>query len=282
MYIYADILIITNIYSNFFLLKATAKITHNMLRNGKCVFSALVGSLFSLVILLPELNTFTLLIIRISSAALMVMIAFSGKNCSELYKIGLIFFFISFLFAGTGYAFSLLDNGSRMIFHNSMLYVNISLLTLVISTIAAYTALTIFRKFMDSSNEFDGDFSIIIINGDKQVKLKAVCDSCNNLSDSFTGKPVIICCKSSVEPLFEEKELVGAMTMINSSKSCRKWRFIPFSTIDSNGLVPSFRPTGLYIKNNETGKIKYLEAYIGVVERELDHAIFNPKILSKC
>lgn len=279
MYIYADILIITNIYSNFFLLKATAKLTHNALRNSKCIISAIVGSLFSLVILLPELNTFTLLLVRIISAALMVIVAFSGRESSELYRIGLIFFFISFLFAGTEYAFSLLDNGSRTIFHNSMLYVNISLLTLVISTITAYTALTLFRRFMDRSNQFDGDYSVIIINGDKQVKLKAVCDSCNNLSDSFSGKPVIICGKSSVEPLFEEKELVGAMAMNGSGESCRKWRVIPFSTIDSSGLVPSFRPTGIYIKNNETGKLHYMEAYIGVVERELDHAIFNPKIL---
>ena len=171
MYIYADILIITNIYLNFFLLKATAKLTHNALRNGKCVMAAIVGSLFSLVILLPELNAFMLLLVRIISAALMVMVAFSGRGSSELYRIGLIFFFISFLFAGTEYAFSLLDNGSRTVFHNSMLYVNISLLTLVVSTITAYTALTLFRRFMDRSNQFDGDFSVIIINGDKQIKL---------------------------------------------------------------------------------------------------------------
>ncbi|MGN1304724.1 MAG: sigma-E processing peptidase SpoIIGA [Oscillospiraceae bacterium] len=280
MYIYADILIITNIYSNFFLLKATAKLTHNALKNSKCIIAAIVGSLFSLVILLPELNTFALLLVRIISAALMVIVSFSGRSPSELYRIGLIFFFISFLFAGTEYAFSLLDNGSRMFFHNSMLYVNISLMTLVISTIAAYTALALFRRFMDRSNEYDGDFSVIIINGDKQVKLKAVCDSCNNLSDLFSGKPVIICGKASVEPLFEEKELVGAMAMNCSGELCRKWRVIPFSTIDSSGLVPSFRPTGIYIKNNETGKIHYTEAYVGVVERELDHAIFNPKIIN--
>ena len=80
MYIYADILIITNIYSNFFLLKATAKLTHNALRNSKCVIAAIVGSFFSLVILLPELNTFTLLLVRIISAALMVIVAFSGRE----------------------------------------------------------------------------------------------------------------------------------------------------------------------------------------------------------
>lgn len=276
MYIYADILIITNIYSNFFLLKAVSKLTHNTVKNGKCVLSAVVGSFFSLVILLPELNTVALLMIRILSAAAMVIVAFSGRTLRELYKIGLIFFFISFLFAGTEYAFSILDSTNNIVFHNSVLYVNISILTLVISTAAAYAALSFFRRIIDKSNEFDNDYSVIIINGEKQITLKAVCDSCNNLVDSFTGKPVIICSKRSVENLFKEKELVSAAT--SGKISSGKWRLIPFSTIDSSGLIPSFRPTGIYIKNNENGKIKYTDGYIGIVDRELEFAILNPKI----
>lgn len=277
MYIYADILIITNIYSNYFLLKAASKLTHNAIRNGRCIFASIIGSLFSLVILLPELNTFSLLLVRIASAALMVILSFSGKTFSELYRIGLIFFFISFLFAGTEYAFSLLDKNDKMFFHNSVLYINISLLTLVISTVSAYAALSLFRRYLDKSNGFDGDYSVIIIKGNKQLCLKAVCDSCNNLTDSFTGKPVIICGKKSVEPIFDKDELIDAMN--ESGNINPGWRFIPFSTINSNGLIPSFRPTGIYIKNNESGKIKYIEAYIGIVEREVDHAIFNPKLL---
>lgn len=277
MYIYADILIITNIYSNYFLLKAASKLTHNSIRNGRCIFASIIGSLFSLVILLPELNTFSLLLVRIVSAALMVILSFNGKTLSELYRIGLIFFFISFLFAGTEYAFSMLDKNDRMFFHNSVLYINISLLTLVISTVSAYAALSLFRRYLDKNNSFDGDYSVIIIKGDKQLCLKAVCDSCNNLTDSFTGKPVIICGKKSIEPIFGKDELINAIT--ESGRANLGWRFIPFSTINSNGLIPSFRPTGIYIKNNESGKIKYIEAYIGIVEREFDHAIFNPKLL---
>ncbi len=283
MFIYIDILIITNIYANFFLLKATARLTHSPLTTVKGLISACIGSLFSLIILLPELNTAAILGLRILTAALMVIVAFSGKEQQELYKTGLVFFFICFLFAGTEYAFSLLDSGNNFLWHNSVLYVNISLLTLVISTITAYAALCIFRRFLDRSNNFDGDYTLIIINGGKQVSLKAAGDTCNNLTDSFSGRPVIVCGKDSIKSLFEEKALAyamnGACGNISDYSGIKGWRIIPFSTIDSGGLMPSFLPTGLYLKNNENGKIKYIEAYIGVVEREMEHAVFNPKIL---
>ncbi|MCD7731317.1 MAG: sigma-E processing peptidase SpoIIGA [Oscillospiraceae bacterium] len=281
MYIYADILIITNLYANFFLIKATARLTHSPIRNGKCVFAALIGSVFSLIILLPELNALALLAVRILSAVMMVITAFSTQRRQELYRTGLIFFFVSFLFAGVEYAFSLLDNGKHMLWFNSVLYVNISLITLVISTAASYVVLCLFRRFLDVNNLFDGDYTIIIMNGSRQISIKAICDSGNNLTDSFSGKPVIVCGRSSVSPLFEGK--IPAYASISAGTETigiKGWRIIPFSTIDSSGLMPSFLPTGVYIKNNENGKIKYVEAYIGISEREIEHAIFNPKIIS--
>ena len=98
MYIYIDILLITNIYTNFFLLKTTAKLVHTPLRNSKCIIAALAGSLSSLIIFLPQLNSALLLFIRILSAAVMIIIGFSGKSLRETYHIGLIFFFVSFIF----------------------------------------------------------------------------------------------------------------------------------------------------------------------------------------
>lgn len=56
MKIYADILIITNIYMNFFMLKAVAMLTHTPLKNGRCIFSSVLGGLTALTILIPEMN----------------------------------------------------------------------------------------------------------------------------------------------------------------------------------------------------------------------------------
>ena len=174
MYIYVDVLIITSIYANFFLLKTTARLIHSELRNGKCIIAAMVGSLFSLIILLPQLNTFLLLLIRILSAALMIMVAFSGKTLRELYRTGLIFFFVCFIFAGIEYGISVLSGGQNMIWHNSTLYVNISLLTLVVSTIISYGAISFFRYYLDGKNSMDQSYTVIITQNDKTVSIQAV------------------------------------------------------------------------------------------------------------
>ncbi len=283
MYIYLDILIITAVYTNYFLIKATAKITHTALKNSKCILSSVIGSLFSLIILLPELNNIILLLIRIVSAAIIIIIAFSGRSKREIYRISLIYFFISFIFAGVEYGLSVLFSSSATVWNNSVLYINISLKTLVISTVISYIAISVFRRFLDSKNEYDGDYVITIINREKTAHIKAVCDTCNNLTDSFSGKPIIVCSKESIKTILNEDELDAVMSLtLNNDITVthyKGWRLIPYSTINSSGLLPSFLPSYIYIKNNETKKIKYTAAYIGIIEKDMDYAIFNPKIL---
>lgn len=279
MYIYVDILIITSIYANFFLLKTTARLIHSPLKNGKCVLAAMVGSLFSLVILLPQLNTLLLLMVRILSAALMIITAFSGKTAGELYRTGLIFFFVSFIFAGIEYGISILSGGQNMIWHNSVLYVNISLLTLIISTIISYAAISFFRYYLDGKNSSDEKYIITITREGKTASITAVGDTCNNLTDIFTGKPVIVCGRNNLSELFEHRELEEALASENQAKHINGWRLIPFSTIASGGMLPVFQPAAVIIKNSESSVRRAADVYIGVVNRDMEYAVFNPKIL---
>lgn len=275
MYIYIDVLIITNIYANFFLLKTTARLVHNQIKNRKCIIGALIGSIFSLVILLPPLNAGILLIIRILSAIVMILVTFSGKTPKELYRIGLIFFFVCFIFAGIEYGLSVLSNSQNIIWHNSTLYVNISLITLVISTIISYAVISFFRYYIDSRNCIDSKFSVIITLNEKTISINAVADTCNNLIDTFTGKPVIICSKISISKLFTENEI----KKIFSCEHINGWRLIPFSTINTDGLLPIFKPEKVIIKNEENMSYKSPDVFIGVVDKTMEYAIFNPKIL---
>lgn len=278
MYIYVDVLIITSIYANFFLLKTTAILTHSPLRNGKCIAAAMIGSVFSLVILLPQISNLLLLIIRILSAALMIITAFGNRSYAETFKTGIIFFFVCFIFAGIEYGISVLSGGQNMLWHNSVLYVNISLITLVISTIISYAAISIFRHYIDGKNSLDTKYAIIVTRNGKSASFAAVGDTCNNLTDIFTGKPVIVCGRNNLCELFGKPELDA---VLHEGSCCHidGWRLIPFSTISSGGMLPIFSPECIILKNEETGKRKTVSAYIGVVDRYMEYAVFNPKIL---
>lgn len=278
MYIYIDILLITNIYTNYFLLKTTSKLVHSPLRNSKCILAALVGSLFSLIIFLPQLNTALLLLLRILSAAIMIIIAFSGKSFRETYHIGLVFFFVSFIFAGIEYGITIIFNNRNMLWHNSTLYVNISLTTLVISTIISYAAICLFRYYLDSHNTDDFSYSIIITYNGISVTINAVGDTCNNLTDIITGKPVIVCSKENISKIFSNNEITDIFTK-STFDFIEGWRLIPFSTIHSDGLLPVFKPSSTVIKCKEKNIYKEIDVYIGVIDRPMTTAIFNPKIL---
>ena len=278
MYIYVDVLIIINIYADFFLLKTTARLTHTPVSNGRCIAAAVVGSLFSLVILLPRLGALLLLIIRLLSAALMVVIAFGKKPYEPLFEKGLVFLFVCFVFAGIEYGLSVLSGGQNMIWHNSVLYVNISLLTLVISTIISYAAISFFRYYLDGKNTSDEKYTITITKNGRTISLDAVADTCNNLTDVFTGKPVIVCGKSSLSELFEISELDMVLSGENT-EYISGWRLIPFSTISSEGMLRTFQPESVVVRNQESGRQKSADVYIGVVNRDMEYAVFNPKIL---
>ncbi len=276
MYIYVDILIITSIYANFFLLKTTARLIHFPLRNGKCILAAILGSFFSLVILLPELNTLLLLMIRILSAALMIITAFRGRSPKELYRTGLIFFFVSFIFAGIEYGISVLFGGKNMIWHNSVLYVNISMLTLVISTIISYAAISFFRYYIDGGNSADEKYTVTVTRNGRTVSFAAVGDTGNNLTDAFTGRPVIVCGKNYLSEIFEPHELEEVLA---AEKNVSGWRLIPFSTISSGGMLPVFKPSAVIIRSREKNIRRSADVYIGVVNKDMEYAVFNPKIL---
>ncbi|MCH5194250.1 MAG: sigma-E processing peptidase SpoIIGA [Oscillospiraceae bacterium] len=278
MYIYVDVLIIINIYANFFLLKTTARLTHSPVKNSRCIAAAAIGSLFSLIILLPRLGALLLLIIRLLSAALMIVITFGKKPYEPLFEKGLVFLFVCFIFAGIEYGLSVFSGGQNMIWHNSVLYVNISLLTLVISTIISYAAISFFRYYLDGKNSSDEKYTITITKNGRSISLDAVSDTCNNLTDVFTGKPVIVCGRSSLSGLFESTELDAVLSGDNTDY-ISGWRLIPFSTIASDGMLRTFQPEYVIVCSQESGKRRSADVYIGVVSRDMEYAVFNPKIL---
>ena len=278
MYIYVDVLIIINIYANFFLLKTTARLTHSPVKNGRCIAAAVLGSLFSLIILLPRMGALLLLAIRLLSAALMIVVTFGKKPYEPLFEKGLVFLFVCFIFAGVEYGLSVLSDGQNMIWHNSVLYVNISLLTLVISTIISYAAISFFRYYLDGKNSSDEKYIVTITKNGRTISLDAVGDTCNNLTDVFTGKPVIVCGKSSLSGLFEISEL-DAVLSVDNTDYISGWRLIPFSTIASEGMLRTFQPESVIVRSQESGRGRSADVYIGVVNREMEYAVFNPKIL---
>lgn len=271
--IYLDVLIVLNIYVNFFLLKATARFTHVSLKISRCVVSSVVGSFFSLTILMPIKNFFLTLLIKLAAAAVITAITFGIKDRKNFIKLLIYFYIINFIFAGIiGFLYTTFSP-SFMAFNNSYFYVDFSLISLVVFTAIAYFGVALVRRLMDRRSDTSKKYDIYIKYKEKEIRLEALADTGNSLTDSFTGKPVVICRQNAFG--FDED-----FSFMNPQEIFETYgfRMLPYSTIGNAGLIPVFSPDEIVITEKEFQRRFKTDALIGLVNRDTP-AIFNPKLL---
>lgn len=270
--IYIDVLIVLNIYVNFMLLMAVSKITHSKIKKKRGIISAIYGSLYSLIILLPETGNFLNIFIKLFASVTIVFIAFGYGNAKRLILNTIIFFAVNFIFGGAIFAVYILLEPSFIHFNNTYFYVDFSLLLLIFVTAFLYTLISIFNYFSEKISP-EG-YKIIIKHCKKSVVINGFADTGNLLVDFFTGKPVIIC---GSEELSEIINLSGIKNAEDFLK-IKGFRIIPYSTISGESMIPVFTPDEVFIVNDKNNFHKKADVLIGIKNNE-EYAIFNPKLL---
>lgn len=261
MTIYIDVLIILNIYVNYFLLRITAKLTGSPLKPFRCIAASLYGSLFSLLILAPKLPIAINLIIKLAAAVTVVTAAFGVHGKVRLIKNTAAFFGANFITAGAIYAAYSWLKPNFMHFSNSYFYIDFSLLLLIVATAVLYFIVSLLRRMYDKT-PIDG-FSVIIRLKDRIFRIDGLADTGNSLTDFFSGKPVIICSQNDIGNIPKDVRI----------------RLIPLSTVTGSSLMKLFSPDEILIINKTSGERKPVNAVIGLGEAH-GKAIFNPKILN--
>lgn len=256
--VYLDILLIFNLYMNYFLLGLTARITHQRLIFRKALFGAVLGSLSALVLLLPEMPVMISGIYKFITAVVICLTAFGKRH---LFWSCLCFFVVSFLIAGAFMAVSMMGY-VKAVQNNAFCYLDISLLQLILFTIIAYLVLHVIQYIHDRSHKTNGSYRIVIRHGIHTANLEGLADTGNSLVDFYTGKPVIIC----------DKVLLGEMAKPKHSHP------VPYMTVAGSGMLEVFQPDEILI-SLEQGHAKSVDALVGIGEQENQKAIFNPKLL---
>lgn len=274
--IYIDVLIILNIYVTFFLIKATCIFLHKKIRNLRLISGALFGGFCSLFIFLPELPFFFSIIIKIVFGLIIVLISFGFLNRYEYLKNSAIFIIINLLFAGFMLVVWLFTAPLGMFYNNGFVYFDISFSVITVSTVLAYGIIKLLRYFLDTKISSDKTYNIVIRYNQKEITISAFADTGNNLTDFFTGLPVVVCDSNVCN------DIIPAEFDFDNISNIKGVRFLPFSTVGSSGLLPVFRPESIIICD-ENGIGKQVSALIGISKEKLNEngvsALFNPKLL---
>lgn len=273
MTVYLDVLIILNIYVNYFLIRATSRFSKTPVRTPRLILASVIGSLFCLTIIIPELSVIAQLFIKLAAALFVVFIAFGYSKSAYLKLVG-IFYLVNFTFAGIIYALWICFKPPFLQVHNSYFYIDFSLLTLVVATVIAYAAVSVFRLILDRREILSSDYKIIITNNGKTIILDAFADTGNRLIDFFSGKPVIFCKKEALA------QVISFSEKWDTNNIPKGFRVLPYNTLNSSGTVIAFTPDKLYLKQNNDS-VREISALIGISDGDFSEhdAIFNPNLI---
>ena len=287
MTIYADILIVVNIYITFFMLKTCFFILRRSVSTGRLLAASLFGGFSSLAVLLPPMPAWAVMLIKCIFCGAIILIAFGFSDIRKYAVHTLVFLVINIAFGGAAIAAEQLGADFIAASINGYTYINVSFVVLTVSTAAAYFAISAFRKYTDSRTLTDIKYEVEIENNGGKVTLEALCDSGNKLTDIISGLPVIVCDYSSCRGVLPDS-LRKRNTFFDYRNSeitpLDGIRIVPYATVGGNSCIPVFKPKKITVYPiGEEKNGKQINALIGVSSEGLagndEKAIINPKIM---
>ncbi len=301
MEVYLDVIILENIVINYLILMVTMKFSKNRASNLRLLLGSLVGTAYLLLmILLPTMRIYTTILSKILLSMAITAVTFNFTKISAFLKTLAVFYGVTFLFAGAGFAF-MYFNQSGGVVKNGVMMSPLSILNTKWSELAfaIILVLIILRVIWDViQSKFLREkllVSLKIAFDSKATDMFALVDTGNSLHDPLSNLPVIVVEFSALKELLPEdirqifeKQFENDLTSITSAISCSSWhsrfRLIPFTSLGrENGMLIGFRPDYIEI-GSESDKKGIRDVIIGIYNRALSkndkyRALLNPEIM---
>lgn len=263
--VYVDVLFIINFIIDYILLS----ITSFFIKKKNSVFRTSLASIFgavyaSFVFFIP-LGVFFIFTLSAVISFLMVIIAFGGKNAVFLLKNIAVFYLVSFVSAGAGFAVLVLGNRFGKInfaVNSGIFYADINAYTMlavfVLSVTIIHMATGYIKKQRIKSQYL---YNVTIEKNGKSVTDTALFDTGNFLREPVSQKSVIIAEWQTVSSLFQESSLHECV-----ANAPKEFMYIPFRGIGACSGLYAFTPDKIF-----SDEIKVPESvFVGISEMQLD------------
>lgn len=279
MTVYADILVIVNLYIDFFLLWCVKKSLRLRARNRRLALGALAGALCALTALIPEQPGWLSLLLGLATALLTAAAAFAPLQPRMFCKATVCFWAYSFLLAGFFlFIIRFFSPGNVAVLGNTV-YFGLSPFLLFFFTCAAYLVFTAVRKLFPGEAPSVRYCSLVVENLGGSAKLFAKADTGNALREPFSGLPVVVCEAESLRGIAPPAVLEFLETgNAPAALPAEKLRLVPFESMGGAGVLPAFRAERVCLA--KTGAP--LDCYLALCRQKLSagqfNALFNPDL----
>ena len=252
--IYADVLVFLNTVVTFFLLLTVKQFTGVKTSAPRLISGAFVGGIYSLIVFAPHMHFVLLFLAKTAMSLSITFIAFHSTRMKKMMRCFVLFWCVSFLYAGIMYAIQYILQGAFITVNNGTVYFDMSGYSLIIITVMIYGVIFVLRKKVFGFHQSDMIYDIELHYGDTQVKAKALLDTGNQVRDLYTNHPVVILTSSVAERLINKKiskETVSVCSAVNEGIAIR---LLPVQAISGETFLPAFTADAAAISNDGSRK----------------------------
>lgn len=282
MVVYADVLLIVNLFVNYALLLCSSIIMKKHTQRLRILLGAAIGAFYGFVVFLPELPSLAEFALRFAATVLIVLGAFGYKNFPSFLRSFFTFFAVSFAFGGIMLVLWVTVAPIGMIYNNGAVYFDIDLAVLAISTVVSFAVVSLIAHFTARRAPKDSVALVKISYKGKEVKLTALVDTGNSLCETFSGYPVVLGEAESLEKIMPDA--VRSFIDGDDVSSSPEMRLVMHKTVSGTGVLPVFRPDYIEVKS-VSHSIKTSEVYVAVTKNNLARGeyemILNPALFEE-
>lgn len=258
--VYIDVLFVVNLIINYLLLLSTARLAGVPYSRLRLAAGAMLGAAFSVLLFFISVGPLTASVLKIVCCVSIIFTAFGLKK--RFLQLVLLFCAVTFIFGGGVYALYLLAGNAglgQFPVRNGVLYVNISLRVLLLSSAAVYFLLTLVSgRLFHRPHAGQRTAHIRCRLAGREAAFDALEDTGFNLTDPVSNNPVIVADYSSVFPALPPAarqilrtaapdDPASALTALSGVGQERLFRLIPYKTIGGSGMMLAFRPDTLLL-----------------------------------
>lgn len=245
MKIYADVLILENSIVNFFLLTLTMKAIKHKCKITALICSSLIGGIYTLVLVIPQLNLLSYLPCELIVAYIMIRIVYGKTSILNNVKVLFVFLMITFTLSGLCFLLSIKQNiylpgYTFKVEKYSIKYIILGIMIIYI----AYSRVVEYMKDKLFVNNYIFDLEFEVEN--KQYRFKSFLDTGNELREPITNLPCILI----------ERKLISDINFNRENTY-----HILYSSIGYGGELKGIKVNNIIIKNNK-GLYEKIDAII--------------------
>ncbi len=271
MVIYADILIVLNLFVNYFIILASCKLLRRKTKTWRIFLGSAIGSLASLYIFLPEVSLLAEISFKLLLCFLISAVVYGIKSIKLYIRASGVIFLVTCAYAGIMLAIWKIFKPYGMLINNSVIYFNISPLNIVVFSVVSYVCFIIALKLFGRNNIYATECEIQLFYFDCKAEFKAIIDTGNSVSDIFGKSEIIIVDKEIVKTLFSH----------NKQNIETRYRAIPYNSVSGSGILDGYRcDSGIITIGNKIIKLKEPIIAASISQIKGDYSgIVNPEIL---